>query len=712
MRWLARHWFGYCHNSVLLTDRYTKYIEKLIDNNGIEFAIRHNKEMRLIVTRYLCGSPLLVSDRIIGIKDGFPKAIYFLKQLADGSISDKRLLLTLLTSTRAIRHNVEPSYESILSPFKGKKESVIPKEFINEFISKYGIELFVEPYTKQSHFLALSAGPTGRQSLLAMHNLLDWPGTLWAAAQHLLSSTVVNLADEAKLFYKSLNRDYQDKKVSNLEKAGYKLGDRPLRRISIVNDPELKARVIAIGDYFSQLSMEGLSKQLFSILKRIPEDRTFTQDPTIGIPIEGHHYHSLDLTAATDRFPIKQQRDILAEMLGPSYADSWKHMMISQPFALPNGNTLKYTVGQPMGMRSSWVVFTLSHHMIVQYAAKLAGVNPDNNYILLGDDIVIINDDIAQKYEFLMEQLGVGISRAKTHVSKDTYEFAKRWLQNGIEITGFPVNSVVSTINSPFELFNSIYIHMQRGLGPMNLMNSIDITMKLYQILGKTSKELKRIRKALWNFRFTYRNLHNPDPLEIREFLCMNTLESYTDEYVLPASETVLLKELKRISDVVVNDLVIDKVVELYDFKKTYMDNMTLINNEHHEIHPFTLGVSNSLYELEEKVMGLQKSKWKDLTEALSATVMIDPQTSFEPSARNTKKMIFMLSSFGIKLKEALSFDPYYTFNINQAYKIGRAVYDLSRSFNTVTGNDPRHFKPYFMYDSLVRGKLAETKQS
>jgi hypothetical protein len=49
-----------------------------------------------------------------------------------------------------------------------------------------------------------------------------------------------------------------------------------------------------------------------------------------------------------------------------------------------------------------------------------------DQYILLGDDIVIKDNAVALKYMAVMKQLGVDISEAKTHVSKTTYEFAKR----------------------------------------------------------------------------------------------------------------------------------------------------------------------------------------------------------------------------------------------------------------------------------------------
>jgi hypothetical protein len=81
-----------------------------------------------------------------------------------------------------------------------------------------------------------------------------------------------------------------------------------------------------------------------------------------------------------------------------------------------------------MGTYSSWPVFTLTHHLVVQYCAHLCGFKDlsFNQYILLGDDIVIKNDDVARMYIRVMTRMGVEISTNKTHVSKDTYEFAKR----------------------------------------------------------------------------------------------------------------------------------------------------------------------------------------------------------------------------------------------------------------------------------------------
>jgi hypothetical protein len=72
-------------------------------------------------------------------------------------------------------------------------------------------------------------------------------------------------------------------------------------------------------------------------------------------------------------------------------------------------------------------MFAVTHHILVRLAAKMCGKSVHwDNYILLGDDIVIGGKEVAEKYQSLLLQLGVEISQNKTHVSDDTYEFAKR----------------------------------------------------------------------------------------------------------------------------------------------------------------------------------------------------------------------------------------------------------------------------------------------
>jgi hypothetical protein len=58
---------------------------------------------------------------------------------------------------------------------------------------------------------------------------------------------------------------------------------------------------------------------------------------------------------------------------------------------------------------------------------------------------VIADDTVAQKYTKIIEDLGVSISSHKTHVSSESYEFAKRWFtRDGQEYTPFQFSALYS----------------------------------------------------------------------------------------------------------------------------------------------------------------------------------------------------------------------------------------------------------------------------
>lgn len=75
-------------------------------------------------------------------------------------------------------------------------------------------------------------------------------------------------------------------------------------------------------------------------------------------------------------------------------------------------------------------MLALTHHLIVQVSASRAGLGTQwyPGYGLLGDDIVITEEEVASQYLSLMTALGVKINLMKSVVSdKGLMEFAKRW---------------------------------------------------------------------------------------------------------------------------------------------------------------------------------------------------------------------------------------------------------------------------------------------
>jgi len=159
-------------------------------------------------------------------------------------------------------------------------------------------------------------------------------------------------------------------KVAHYFKPMFTLG-----KIGIKEEAAGKVRLFAMAPTWFQILLEPIHKMVFQILSHIEQDGTFNQ---IG-PLANHaerfrESYSLDLTAATDRLPLKLQIAILSEMIGPEIANAWARLLTEIEYSLHSvqfgvSAILKYAVGQPMGALSSWAMLALTHHFLVQASA-------------------------------------------------------------------------------------------------------------------------------------------------------------------------------------------------------------------------------------------------------------------------------------------------------------------------------------------------------
>jgi hypothetical protein len=440
------------HSVKLYLRPYLSLIFKLLKHKGTIQTIKILKQMRLHCTRYMCGQPLMVNSLYIGIdKDGWPKRLNFLKPLCNSSVSSNKFLLSLLTFSRAFQlsdkewKKVTPDYNSIVDFPKGN--FCIPSGVINKFVKEFNLKLPMPTFSEKDIYLSSKGGPQGKATLTALNNLLLY--------DYNLIKHISNITDESGYLY--LLQSIQlclDKEIKpDLDK------NSELGKISFIKDPEAKLRLVAISDYYTQIYLKKIHEGLMKLSKNIPQDRTFTQDPNNCWDFgNNEHFWSLDLSSATDRFPVKLQERLLTRIFdNQKLAVSWHAILSNRRFTTPEGAIISYNTGQPMGTYSSWISFTLAHHLVVYYCAQLVGINNFNQYIILGDDIVIKNDAVAKKYIEIINGLGVNISLHKTHISNNTYEFAKRWIQDNVEITGIPIKGILSNFKNPYIVFTILY---------------------------------------------------------------------------------------------------------------------------------------------------------------------------------------------------------------------------------------------------------------
>jgi hypothetical protein len=216
------------------------------------------------------------------------------------------------------------------------------------------------------------------------------------------------------------------------------LSELKLGKLSEKLEAAGKVRVFAITDLWSQSILAPLHNAIMIALRGLVTDGTFDQlAPLRRLMDRGHkEFWSFDLSAATDRLPVLLQEQVLGLLISPSFAKAWRHLLVGRPW-YHKGVPFYYSVGQPMGALSSWGMLALTHHLLVQIAAYRVGHRRFfSDYAVLGDDLVIANERVAESYLSLMEYLGVDINLSKSLISRaGIAEFAKRLLASVVDET-------------------------------------------------------------------------------------------------------------------------------------------------------------------------------------------------------------------------------------------------------------------------------------
>jgi hypothetical protein len=170
-----------------------------------------------------------------------------------------------------------------------------------------------------------------------------------------------------------------------------------------------------------------------TILRWIPNDGTFDQPAPLVHLFGKAHCYSFDLKSATDRWPLHYLYTVMMMFFGPSLASSVVNTTLGfntfDVLFVKIKRCVSFIAGKPWGYYASWPLFSLSHHILVWYAAEQ--VHPGvkfTAYAILGDDIVIGDTDVAMVYAQCLEKLGVDISKNKYIIlNTGAFEFAKRF---------------------------------------------------------------------------------------------------------------------------------------------------------------------------------------------------------------------------------------------------------------------------------------------
>lgn len=484
---------------IRLYHKFATYLLVLNKRHGAEFVVKYLKACNLAVSKFLAGQPLnslrelepdLPLPRLS--KSGLPAIIGTRdrRSLAANSHRVIRLWLTLFSLYRVFLIPAKAKLNTITDPFVGDIESL--KYMKDWFQNNSAIVLsgFIPSNIKLQDSFSVSerSSPSNSKSWLGMltdlsilksqpkllNSLLFIMNKTCTKELYLIVQKLLNIVpgvhscDFLSLPMKDLFKEHFSSSVFE-EKSQIGLG-----QLKQKVEPAGKMRTFAMVDSWTQTVLLPLHIYITSILSKIPNDGTENHNAAFDrARIRAQEFgcaYGYDLSAATDRLPLSLQISILVSLFGEEFSNHWANLLVGRPYYLYNKDkTISkffYSVGQPMGARSSFAMLGLTHHMLVQFASlRVSGSTTfewETRYEIVGDDIIIFNKDLAEAYLVLMSDIGVPINMAKSvvAVNKPVVEFVKRVSVNGIDVSPFSWKQFITEnfysgrINTTIALFN------------------------------------------------------------------------------------------------------------------------------------------------------------------------------------------------------------------------------------------------------------------
>ena len=191
--------------------------------------------------------------------------------------------------------------------------------------------------------------------------------------------------------------------------------------INVLLEPGMKKRFVL--DFYKpfELAIYPLGERIYDILRYLPWDSTF--DEARGYNVIQRQLrlnktcYCFDLSSATDRFPYELQFEVLKSLnLGKRFNEqlSLLNELVKLPARLPDGRNARWVVGQPMGAFPSFAMFSLTHGMVL---LALNDWQYNDDFIVHGDDVVIMSKKLAQKYKEFLRLSGCKCNMFKSIIS-------------------------------------------------------------------------------------------------------------------------------------------------------------------------------------------------------------------------------------------------------------------------------------------------------
>lgn len=416
--------------------QFQKEVERLIEQNGIEWSVNRFKAIRVaalhlrngdkeLATKLYQANSIAYHKGSCLPKGAFKPAVKGFVDASRPSIIRKydavlRIYTSLILPSLTPKQG-EKAMSSITGPRKG---SLNPYPFQDKDARKVLAELRSiistlpkaklkeEPIQK----LKLSTATFSREKMLSEDRKVPVRQLAWS----LLHEGYVPDCLESRF-----SGDYLRKRVISAYPDEGKSG-----RIAVIQEQGAKARVVAVPSARLQLAFLPLHSALMRWDAEHLQDTSCVSDQLKGIYGAMNFLDSdyklwsvfcTDLSSATDRFPRSVSQAILRGIGLNEYATAIAEVS-ERKWSSPWGD-LTYSVGQPMGLYGSFPLFHISNQLVAEAAERVAmkatggslhRFQNGKTYYVLGDDIIHSDETSVRYYRDTLSYLGCDVSPSKT----------------------------------------------------------------------------------------------------------------------------------------------------------------------------------------------------------------------------------------------------------------------------------------------------------
>jgi hypothetical protein len=446
--------YGFDKTVTLAIKEYNSFFAALDGSTGFANAVKICKDLNS--NAKLAAIGVTVDSRDLGGKwfstdqQGIPKSLKHLRALLAGGVYSKRIAVSITSQVETLKIKPSNDITTITMPFKGCREEVT---YWSKWCMDYSNTVWTKHVTspvESRYHTSTSGGPNGGASVLSAG--VD---TLAINGNPLLDSLFKEVSsswgrNDLLEDYLKCSEYYLAAFKSNLLKGTKRHKEEGYVPARILHLPDKagKTRTVYCLTWWFQELLQPFHKELYKLLYTIKQDGTKSHSDAAQVvktwTCQGLRLWSFDLTAATDRLPMDLQHAVVAGLKGKEFADLWRKVMSIPAYHSATKGYVRYSVGQPMGAKTSWAVFALTHHTILRILCRFHRVH-GQAYVIIGDDIVIANEAVANSYKGLLKDFGVDYSPKKT-ITPDkgnggsVAEFAKRIFRNGVEYSPLTAN--------------------------------------------------------------------------------------------------------------------------------------------------------------------------------------------------------------------------------------------------------------------------------